>query len=283
MNDINHIRFSARILTSCGLDSTAAFLSNAPGYIGRGKFYNNMFNHALTHLPDMVEVVSDVLSVYKKQSEDREKTRVFLASSMSSLEGEIQNAKNYSQRYYYKKRLLFYRQILSSLSEIGRQFKNFSKETELPLPRFYKDQQIALFLAFLSYIYFDLWVNPRQLFFPATSVCSGSWDLWEEIDYFRLAETFSGYDEENIFFPLEEQGALWGEQLNPYSMVKYMIVRMGEKGSPSVPYSAVDWNIRVFLRYLGAEEYKRGDAEFSFIKKLEAHLDNLFREAYVKV
>ena len=66
-------------------------------------------------------------------------------------------------------------------------------------------------------------------------------------------------------------------------MVKYLIVRMGEKGSPCISYSTVDWNIRIFLRYLGVDDYKRGDAEFEFIKKLETHLDNLFRKAYAKV
>lgn len=282
MNHINHLNFARNILKRCRLNEHAACFANVPAFISRGIFYNSMFTHALSHLPDMLEVFGDICSSLERHGNDVDKTRKDLEPAIKSLKQEMQDAKNFMQQYHYKKRLLFYQQLLDASLEIIDQYKRMSGEKTLPPARFYQDNQAALFLSFVSCIYFDLWVGPRQLFFPQTSICSGSWALWEDIDYFKITEAFSGASANDDICSDLYKDKSWQENFDPFAMVKTMIIRMGEKGSPSIAYSIIDWNIRIFLRYLGINEYKRGDAELEFLNKHETHLDALMREAYKK-
>ena len=65
-------------------------------------------------------------------------------------------------------------------------------------------------------------------------------------------------------------------------MLKALIIRMGEMGSPPISYSIIDWNIRVLLRYLGLNDYKKSDMEYSFLKNFEAHMKVLFQKKFNK-
>jgi hypothetical protein len=282
MNPISHLNFARNILKRCRLDERAACFANIPAFISRGVFYNSMFTHALSHLPDMLEALGDVGSSLERHGNDVDATREELEPTIKSLQQEIRDARNFMQQYHYKKRLLFYRQILDASREIVAQYQRMSGEKTLPPARFYDDNQAAVFLAFAAYIYFDLWIGPRQLFFPQTSGCSGSWALWEDIDYFQVTEAFFGDSAGGDICSGLYDDKSWRETFDPFDMIKAMIIRMGEKGSPAIAYSIVDWNIRIFLRYLGVNEYKRGDAELGFLNRHEALLDALLREVYKK-
>ena len=63
---------------------------------------------------------------------------------------------------------------------------------------------------------------------------------------------------------------------------KNRLIRMGEKGSPTIPYSIVDRTLREFLRFLGLNEYKRVDIELEFLKDYESLQKEYFRKLFKK-
>ena len=193
----------------------------------------------------------------------------------------MQNSTNYMERYYYNRKYLFYKQILHTLQEIIDQYTSTSGEKRISKSLFDKESEGALFLSFLSFVYFDLWLVPRQLFFPMSSFCSGSWQLWTEIDYFKLMEEFLP-ESETIFFPEVYHNSIWNDPLDPFSLIKAMLIRMGEKGSPPISYSIADRTMREFLRFLGLNEYKRVDAELEFLKNYELQQEELFKKLFRK-
>ena len=75
---------------------------------------------------------------------------------------------------------------------------------------------------------------------------------------------------------------MWDEQLDPLSLIKAMLIRMGEKGSPTIPYSIVDRTMREFLRFLGLNQYKRADAELEFLKNYELQQSEFFIKLFGK-
>ena len=281
MNDKNHIIFAQQILKVCQLDERAACLANLPSFIRQEHSYNSIFIQPLSHLPDMLEVAVHIFNSYSELEYDEEKTLKLMEPVLKSLKQDLQNSTNYMERYFYHRKHFFYQQILNGLKNINNQFASISKEQQNSRSLFSKDNEVALFLSFLSFVYFGLWLAPRQLFFPMSSFCSGSWDLWEEIDYFKLQEEFLP-ESEREFFPEIYNSSIWDEPLDPFSLIKAMLIRIGEKGSPPMPYSIVDRTMREFLRFLGLNEYKRADVELEFLRNYELQQAELFKKYFKK-
>jgi hypothetical protein len=281
MYDKNYIQFSLKILKTCQLDERPAYLANLPSFVRQEHTYNSMFIRPLSHLPDMLEVVVHIFTSLNEQGLDEQKTRECIEPVLKSLQQDMQHSTNYMERYYYNRKHFFYQQILTALKEINDQYTSLSGEKYMPKSLFSKENEGALFLSFLSFVYFGLWLGPRQLFFPASSLCSGSWRLWEEIDYFKLLEEFSPELEKELFSEIYSS-PIWDEPLDPFSMIKAMLIRLGEKGSPSISYSIVDETMRKFLRFLGLKEYKRADVELEFLKNYESHQEEIFRKLFRK-
>ena len=281
MHDKNHIQFATQILRICQLDERAAYLANLPSFIRQKHTYNNVFIQPLSHLPDMLEVVVHIFTSLDEQGHDEQKTLEFMKPVLKSLQQDMQNSTNYMERYYYHRKHFFYQQILMALTEISDQYTSLSGEKRIPKSLFDKENEGALFISFLSFVYFGLWLAPRQLFFPMSSFCSGSWDLWGRIDYFKLLEEFLP-ESEVAFFPAIYNSPIWDEKLEPFPLIKAMLIRMGEKGSPSISYSIIDMTVREFLRFLGLNEYKRADAELEFLKNYESYQEELFRKQFKK-
>ena len=281
MNDKSHIRFSRQILKVCQLDERAASLANLPTFIKQKDTYNNVFIQPLSHLPDMLEVAVHIFTSLDEQEYDEQKTLKTLEPSLKTLQQDIQNSTNFMERHYYHRKNLFYKQILHSIKEISNQYTFKSGEKQISQSLFLKENEVALFLSFLSFVYFGLWLAPRQLFFPMSSFCSGSWKLWREIDYFKLQEEFTP-ESEIEFFPEVYSSPIWDEPLDPFSMIKAMLIRMGEKGSPQISYSIIDRTMREFLRFLGLNEYKRVDIELEFLRNYESLQKEHFRKLFKK-
>ena len=281
MNDKNHIHFARKVLKVCGLDERAACLANLPSFLRQEHTYNNVFIQPLSHLPDMLEVAVHIFTTLHEQGHDEQKTLKYMESTLKSLQQDMQNSTNYMERYYYHRKYFFYKQILHALKEIGDQYASMNGEKQIPRSLFGKENEGPLFLSFLSFVYFDLWLAPRQLFFPVSSFCSGSWDLWEEIDYFKLLEEVVP-ESETEFFSEVYRSPIWDEPLDHFSLIKAMLIRMGERGSPPIPYSIIDRTMREFLRFLGLSEYKRVDVELEFLKKYESQQEELFRKLFKK-
>ncbi len=241
-----------------------------------------MHTHALSNLPELLEVAVGTFSMFEKFKHDEAQTRESLKPLIESIQQEIQNSTNFNHRYYYKKQILFYNQILDHSEELIAQYLKLSQESYLPSEEFFKENQIGFFLSFISYIYFDLWIAPRQLFFPDKSTCSGAWSVWEDIDYFQLTELIQVDDDFQGFGAALYEHSFWNEKFDPHAMVKAMIIRMGELGNPAIPYSTVDWNIRIFLRFLGVSNYKRCDRELEFLKDHECVFNQLLVKKFVR-
>lgn len=278
MNYSSHLEFCKAIATVCNQDHRSSYIGNLPAYTSRGQFYNSMHTYALSNLPELLEVAVETFTTFEKFKLDEVDTRDSLIPHIESIQQEIQNSTNFNHRYYYKKQILFYNQVLDNSKELISQYLDLSRESHLPSDEFFKENQVGFFLSFVSYIYFDLWMVPRQLFFPDKSTCSGAWAVWEDIDYFQLTEFIHGNEDNQGFGDVFYDHAFWKEQLDPYAMVKAMIIRMGELGNPSIPYSIVDWKIRIFLRFLGVSNYIRCDRELEFLKNHE----DIFNQFLIK-
>jgi hypothetical protein len=281
MNDKNHIEFSRQILKVCQLDERVASLSNLSVFIKQKNTYNDIFIQPLSHLPDMLEVAVHIFTSLDEQGYDQQKTLKILEPSLKSLQQDMKNSTNFMERHYYHRKHFFYGQILQSIEEISDQCTFKSEEKGISQALLCKENEVALFLSFLSFIYFGLWLAPQQLFFPMSSFCSGSWKLWKEIDYFKLLEEFVP-DSEIDFSPEIYNNPIWNEPLDSFSMIKAMLIRMGEKASPPIPYSIVDRAMREFLRFLGLNEYKRIDIELEFLRNYESLQKELFRKQFKK-
>jgi len=269
-------------MESCGLDQNAAYFANLPAFISEGPFQGSMFTHALSNLPDLLEVTEDIFSSMEKNGQNVEKTSKALDAKLQATKQSIQNANNFMESHFYKKRLLIYDKVLYQLDEIRLQYEKVTGLSCLPPAKFFKENQMALMLSFVSSIYLNLWTAPRQIFPPMTSVCSGAWPLWNSIDTTQMAERlWSDVGKDDFCSNLFEESH-WLEQLNGISILKAIIIRMGEMGSPPISYSIVDWHIRILLRYLGVNDYIKVDTELNFLKNHEHRLEALFQEVFKK-
>lgn len=282
MNYINHIAFSRHILKHCGLEERVACFAILPVFINKGPSHHSIFSHALVNLPDLMEVWVEVLDFIETKNQDTKIIQKSFNETLQSLKQDIQNATNYEERSYFKKRSYFYEQLSKELSNVCDHYIRVANESSLPSVQFFRENQLALFLSISSYIYFDLWITPRQIFSPMTYGCSGTWDLWKDIDYSGLVQSFRDQEESEDF------SSRWFEQyqctakFDGFAMLKALIVRMGELGSSSISYSVVDWHIRILLRYVGANVYKRIDTELEFLESHAGHLESCFRKVFKK-
>jgi hypothetical protein len=155
-------------------------------------------------------------------------------------------------------------------------------------------------LSALSCLYFDTFTKPVQFFLPHSSACSGRWEFWDSIDFFAFKEKLQNKKFNFNFrakimkskvwntkldldsFPVIVQRRMIKEKLldkklNPASMIKAMIIKMGEMGRPFINYEAIDFSIRELFTYLGEKKYTRVDREMEFLKRLDKEIITIFR------
>ncbi|MFW9875366.1 MAG: hypothetical protein ACFFG0_19850 [Candidatus Thorarchaeota archaeon] len=162
------------------------------------------------------------------------------------------------------------------------------------------DNKTYASLSAISHLYFDSFTRPIQFFLPHSSVCSGRWDFWDNIDFFTFKENLKekefNFDfREKIIqskvwnskfnikeFPIIVQRRLlkeklFNKKLNPESMIKAMIIRLGEMGKPSIDYEILDFSIREFFTYLEAKKYLRVDREMLFLRRLDEEIIRIIK------
>ena len=83
MNQMINLKFARKIMASCGLDQQAAYLSNLPAFVAEGVFQGSTFAHALSNLPDLLEVAEDVFSSMEEMDQDIGKTRKSLDATLT--------------------------------------------------------------------------------------------------------------------------------------------------------------------------------------------------------
>jgi len=107
---------------------------------------------------------------------------------------------------------------------------------------------------------------------------SGQWDFWRNVGYLTFRTKFYRDDVISVFRKELLNDKLWNVKVDPYTLVKAMIIRLGDLSLPGVKYEVIDWKIREYLRFLGLDEYRRPDRELQFCKNLEKRITALIYE-----
>lgn len=154
------------------------------------------------------------------------------------------------------------------------------------------EDKIEVALSLISSIYFRSFHKPIQFFIPHSSLCSGQWEFWDNINYIKFKEKLKDNDfkkkiidriiKNNIWkldFKLEEfplivqirleKEKLIGKKLDKNAMIKALIIKMGENAMPPINYEIIDYSIRNIFTNLKVSKYLRVDREIKFLRRLE--------------
>ncbi|MFH1593048.1 MAG: hypothetical protein ABIB47_06815 [Candidatus Woesearchaeota archaeon] len=267
MDEKTQILLSSKLLEVCGRSSNASIYSLLPFMDKNHEKLRDLYGHSLHNLPKMLD---SSLKILLNKKVDVAKTSY-----------EFQRIKEEQNNF---------RRILSdSIKILGKKEIEISKD------------KIEAALSLIGHVYFDTLIRPMQFFIPQSPFCSGQWNLWKNVDYFAFKEKLQ--DEEFMqefrrrilnnkiwkikFRPEEfsfiikkrlEKEDLFDKKLNPESMIKAIIIRMGELTNPPLDYEIIDFSIRSFFTYLGKKQYLRIDREILFLRKLEEEFGGIIQE-----
>lgn len=257
-----HIILAAKLLKVCGCDEGATIYSNLPAIDSKPPHFHRLYAHILENQPIILDTA---IGIFTGKNMDMDKN--------SYVYQRIKEEEN------------TFRDLLNTTKDIIG-IDNITKIS---------DDKLSAALSLISHIYFDTFNNPVQAFLPNSSLCSGQWEFWDNIDYLRFRGEF--YSEPIIIsfrkkiannpvwtekpnlknFPEDIRERLIKENVfdkpfNPKAMIKAMIIRIGEMAKPAINYEMVDHSLRKFLRYLGIDEYLRVDREIEFLRRLEKEI-----------
>ncbi len=154
------------------------------------------------------------------------------------------------------------------------------------------NDKIEAALSLISSIYFKSFYKPIQFFIPHSSLCSGQWGFWDNIDYVKFKDKLkdSIFKRKfidnvlknniwNLKFKLEEfplivqkrliKEKLIGKKLDKNAMIKALIIKLGENAGPSINYEIIDYSIRNIFTNLKVSKYLRVDREMEFLRRFE--------------
>lgn len=264
MDEITKGILSAELLEVCGCDINSAIYS----FILAENEDINLYTHNLHNLPQILDSAIEIFT------------------------GEKTKAAKNSAYYVNIKRK--HEESINLFNDVC-EFVGYNGQKKISKNKVYAA------LSCMSYIYFDAFTKPVQFFLPNSSACSGKWDFWDSIDFFAFREKLQnkefnfGFREKIIKsgiwgakfdldgFPIIVQRRLIKEKqldkkLSPASMIKAMIIRMGEMGRPFINYEAIDFSIRELFTYLGEKKYARVDREIEFLKRLDNEIIRILKE-----
>jgi hypothetical protein len=137
-------------------------------------------------------------------------------------------------------------------------------------------------LALLSHLYFDTYNNPVQAFLPDSVYPSGQWDFWKNVDYMLFRTKFYTKKASSTFRKGILSSDVWNVKIDPFRMIKAMIIRLGDMCQPMPSYEVVDSKISEYLGFLGYSKYERVDKELQFCKEVEKNIEALIYESIRK-
>ncbi len=265
MDELSKGILSAKLLEVCNCDVNSAIYSFIPSENENARLYT----HNLHNMPQNLDSAIEVFA--------REKTQVAKNSIYYSTIKERQ-----------EKSIKLLNETLEFVGYKGQ--KKIGK------------QKVHAALSCISHIYLDMFMKPIQFFLPHSSACSGKWDFWDSIDFLTFKEKLQNKEfnfnfREKIMkskvwntkfdlniFPMIVQRRLTKEKLlsqklNPASMIKAMIIKIGEMGKPFINYETIDFSIREFFTYLGEKKYQRVDREMEFLKRLDEEIITLLKKS----
>ena len=264
MDELTKGILSAKLLEVCGCDIDTAIYAFIPTIDENIRLHTN----SLHMLP---KILDSAISIF--------------ANSKTNI------AKNSN---YYIKIKKEHDQLIRSFNDVC-EFVGYKGQKKIG------ESKVHATLSYISHIYFDAFIEPIQFFLPNSSICSGKWEFWDSIDFFAYKEKlqnkqFNFHFKEKIvkskvwnpkfdldIFPIIVQRRLTKEKLldkklNPASMIKAMIIKIGEMGRPFINYEVVDFSIRELFTYLGEKKYTRVDREIEFLKRLDNEIIKILKE-----
>jgi hypothetical protein len=245
MDHLTHIVMSYKLLQSCGCDKRAAIYSLLPALDREPAHFHRVYGHIISNFPKILTTA----------------IHVFADDSVSVDKGS-----------YEYKRISKDREYFLSLAKEASAIIN---DDSILNP---SSEKLDGGLSLLSHIYFDTYNNPVQAFLPDSVYSSGQWDFWRNIGYLTFRTNFYRDNVISAFRKGLFTDKLWNVKVDPYTLVKAMIIRLGDLSLPGVEYEVVDWKIREYLRFLGLDEYRRPDQELRFCKNLEKRITALIYE-----
>ncbi len=206
-----------------------------------------------------------------------------------------------NQKLKFSKNTSYYMHIKKNQEKFINFFNNACELIKYEGLKKIEQNKVHATLSFISHIYFDTFIRPVQFFLPHSSICSGNWEFWDNIDFFAFKERqqnkeFNFNFREKILkskvwnikfdlntFPMIVQRRLLKEKLldkklNPVAMIKAMVIKIGEMGRPFINYGTVDFSIRELFTYLGEKKYMRVDREAEFLRRLDDEIITFLKE-----
>lgn len=265
MQNIPHLTFTTKVLEKCGCDKSAVIYSLLPLIDEKPEYMKGTYSHCLENQPKLIDSALEIFTGKKL--------------------GAAKNSYEYTRIKEEKE----------SFFNLFSRFKNITN-----LPSKISTDKIEAALASLSHIYLDTIFNPVQFFIPHSSSCSGQWQFWNDINYFELKEKLN---QKEFIFSLREKldkSKIWdikfepeefpliikkrllkekafGKKFDPESMIKALIIRIGEIAKPDVNYEIIDFSIRSFFTYLAIKKYSRVDREIEFLRRFEKEIINILK------
>lgn len=259
MDHVTHISMAYRLLEACDLDRTATVYSLLPAVDRIPDHYHRLYAHIINNFPCTIVSALQVFANTK-----------------------VEPFWKFENGGYYEPKIDEQCYLFKRVSEDKDYFSNVVKSQTSLIGEFASlppSSDIAsASLALLSHIYFDTFNNPVQAFLPDSVCASGQWDFWENIGYMNFREKFYTKDTIENFRKKLFEHDIWKTKLDPYTLIKSMVIRMGDLSRPGVEYETVDNKIRDFLRFLNCNDYQRPDKELKFCKDLESIISGLIHE-----
>ena len=258
-----HLAFAYKLLDLCQCDADASIYSLLPSIDYNTTYLKGIYAHCLQNLPNIVDCGIEIFTQINKKKNSRNSFEYLMIKKEKD---------NFINQF----------SVFNDLFIKNRQSKISS------------DLKGAV-LSYLSHIYLDCFNRPVQFFIPDSTLCSGQWEMWNSFDYLKFMKNISN---NNFMISLRNNlinSDIWQtkigldnisysiykrltkeefkkKKLDPLSMIKALVIRIGEFAKPIAPYEVVDHAVRVIVRHMNIDYYLKVDRELEFCKRFEQEL-----------
>jgi len=277
-----HVVLAAKILGICGLNKGGAIYSNLPAIDSKPPEYHRVYAHILENQPEILDASLEVFSTKAMAERDFDKLNQDFAARIAEFQGKMDEATTSDDRNHWRRRVYAYQRILEEAPAFSRLLDDAGTLLGDDDVTQVTQDKLSAGVSLITHIFFDTFNNPVQAFIPYSSLVSAQWDFWDQIDYLKFRQEFYNSENINAFRKTLSNDDIWNIKLKPAALIKAMIIRIGEQGRPAIPYEAIDWTIRKFLRYMDIDDYQRVDKELKFLVRLEHKIIDVITSRFQK-
>lgn len=277
-----HILLSVKLLEACQLDKGAAIYSLLPVIDIKPPHFHRVYAHILENLPPLLEAGFKVFTSQEAREGSLEDLKKKVGKMVEKFQKALGPSVSSKKRQELERSIYLYTRVGDEAPTFLELAHKAAQALQEPKICQISQDKTSACLSLLSHVYFDPFNNPVQAFLPESSICSAQWTFWDKIDYMRFRGAFYNGDNIALFRQQIAESPLWQRKLNPISLAKAMIIRLGEQGQPALDYETIDWGVRRFLRYMGIDQYQRAVEELEFCHLMEDEISNLIQSKFGK-